>query len=128
MRHTDTGLNGVLCVVWVEGGRRASHSWREGARWREVSAELRRLETPARNQPGIDQQQRELEISISVTVQSYTHVGPCDNGPGVTWRAVLNPPLSPLSSTGACGQHGRLTHGISIVLSVINRMFGMECH
>ena len=24
-------INGVLCVVWVEGGRRASHSWREGA-------------------------------------------------------------------------------------------------
>ena len=90
--------------------------------------ELRRLESPARNEPGMDQQQREVESSISVTVQSYMHVGPCDNGPGVTWRAVLNPPLSPLSSTGACGQHGRLTHGISIVLSVINRMFGMECH
>ena len=51
----------------VEGGRWASPSWRESARWREVSAELRRLETPDRNQPGIDQQQRELEISISVT-------------------------------------------------------------
>ena len=45
---------------------------------------VRRLEAPARNQPGIDQQQRELESSISITVQSYTHVGPCDNGPGVT--------------------------------------------
>ena len=113
---------------WVEGGRWASPSWRESARWREVSAELRRLETPDRNQPGIDQQQRELEISISVTVQSYMHVGPCDNGPGVTWRAVLIPPLSPLSSTGARGQHGRLTHGRSICISVINCMFGLECH
>ena len=118
----------MRCAVWVEGGRRASPSWREGARWREASAELRRLEAPARNQPGIDQQQRELEISISVTVQSYMHVGPCDNGPGVTWRAVLIPPLSPLSSTGARGQHGRLTHGTSICISVINCMFGLECH
>ena len=128
MRCTDTGLNGALCVVWVEGGRQASHSWRERARWREVSAELRRLEAPARNEPGMDQQQREAESSISVTVQSYMHVGPCDNGPGVTWRAVLNPPLSPLSSTGAGGQHGRLTHGISIGISMINCMFGLECH
>ena len=23
-RRTDTGLNGALCVYWVEGGRRAS--------------------------------------------------------------------------------------------------------
>ena len=85
-------------------------------------------ETPARNEPGFDQQQREAESSISVTMQSYTHVDPCDNGPGVTWRAVLKPPLSPLSSTGPCCQHGRLTHGISIGISVINCMFGLECH
>ena len=132
VRHTATGLNSVLCAVWVEGGRRASPSWREGTRWREVSAEvsaeLRRLEAPARNEPGMDQQQREVENSISITMQSYTHVVPCDNGPGVTWCPVLNPPLSPLSSTGACGQHGRLTHGISISISVINCMFGLECH
>ena len=119
-----------MCCAWcgwrAGAGHRPASEKRETGR--EGSAEWRRLEAPARNQPAIDQQQREAESSISVTVQSYTHVDPCDNGPGVTWRAVLNPPLSPLSSTGAGGQHGRLTHGISIGISMINCMFGLECH
>ena len=93
-----------------------------------MSARRPHIEAPARNEPGFDQQQREAESSISVTVQSYTHVDPCDNGPGVTCCADLDPPLSPLSSTGARGQHGRLTHGISTCISVINCMFGLECH
>ena len=38
----------------------------------------------ARDKPGMYQHQREVENSISITMQSYTHVGWRHNGPGVT--------------------------------------------
>ena len=41
-------------------------------------------EALARDKPGMYQHQREVENNISITMQSYTHVGWRHNGPGVT--------------------------------------------
>ena len=45
---------------------------------------MERSEALARDKPGIYQHQREVENIISITMQSYTHVGWRHNGPGVT--------------------------------------------
>jgi hypothetical protein len=45
---------------------------------------MERSEALARDKPGMYQHQREVENSISITMQSYTHVGWRHNGPGVT--------------------------------------------
>ena len=45
---------------------------------------MERSKVLARDKPGMYQHQREVENSISITMQSYTHVGWRHNGPGVT--------------------------------------------
>ena len=49
-----------------------------------VSSKMERSEALARDKPGMYQHQREVENNISITMQSYTHVGWRHNGPGVT--------------------------------------------
>ena len=74
-RCAAAGSNGVLRVVEVGQGREAqSRTQRRDGRVGSTR-KMERSEALARDKPGMYQHQREVENSISITMQSYTHVG-----------------------------------------------------
>ena len=74
----------MLRVAEVGQGREAqSRTQRRDGRVGSTR-KMERSEALARDKPGMYQHQREVENSISITMQSYTHVGWRHNGPGVT--------------------------------------------
>ena len=66
------------------GGRSPGRSASGGMGRDGSTRKMERSEALARDKPGMYQHQREVENSISITMQSYTHVGWRHNDPGVT--------------------------------------------